>query len=147
MDERFRALGAWLAAALDNAPMRIERASSDASFRRYFRIFLEGGRTLIAMDAPPERENSPAFVQVAGLLRAAGLNAPEILRHDVGQGFLLVTDLGTVPFIQALNPGNAQALFGDATSALVKWQLASRPGELPAYDEALLRREVELFLL
>jgi len=145
MDERFRALGAWLAAALDNAPMRIETASADASFRRYFRIFLEDGRTLVAMDAPPEREDSRPFVHVAALLRGAGLNAPEVLRHDFALGFLLVTDLGTLPYIRALNAGNAKALFGDATSALVKWQSSSREGELPAYDEALLRRELALF--
>ena len=145
MDERFRALGAWLAAALDNAPMRIEPASSDASFRRYFRIFLEGGRTLIAMDAPPGREDSRPFVHVAALLRNAGLNAPEVLRHDFAQGFLLVTDLGTTPYIKVLDAGNAKSLLGDATTALVAWQSASREGELPPYDEALLRRELALF--
>jgi N-acetylmuramate 1-kinase len=145
MDDRFRALGAWLAEVLVDAPMRIERASTDASFRRYFRVFLEDGRTLIAMDAPPEREDSRAFVQVAGLLRGAGLNAPEILRHDFAQGFLLVSDLGTTPYLAALNAGNAKELFGEATTALVKWQAASRVGELPEYDEAMLTREASLF--
>src|SRR5260221_7235685 len=144
MDDRFNALGAWLAGQLGGAPFRIERASADASFRRYFRVFLEG-KTLIAMDAPPERENSRAFVHVAGLLRAAGLNAPEGMRHDFEQGFLLVTDLGTTLYLAALNDGNAQRLFGEATTALVRWQEASRPGELPEYDETLLRREVDLF--
>ncbi|HEY2628176.1 MAG TPA: phosphotransferase [Usitatibacter sp.] len=145
MDDRFRALGAWLAEVLVDAPPRIERASTDASFRRYFRVFLEDGRTLIAMDAPPERENSRAFVQVAGLMRGAGLNAPEILRHDFAQGFLLVSDLGSTPYLAALNTANAAELFGDATTALVKWQVTSRVGELPEYDEELLMREVNLF--
>src|SRR5688500_564016 len=84
MDDRFRALDAWLRDALPGASFRVERASSDASFRRYFRVFLSGPEasspTLIAMDAPPEREDSRPFVHVAGLLRAAGLNAPEIVR-------------------------------------------------------------------
>jgi aminoglycoside/choline kinase family phosphotransferase len=145
MDDRFRALGAWLAEVLVDEPMRIERASTDASFRRYFRVFLEDGRTFIAMDAPPERENSPAFVQVAGLLRAAGLHAPEVLRHDFGQGFLLVSDLGNTSYLSALNASNAKELFGDATSALVTWQRTSRAGELPEYDEAMLLREANLF--
>ena len=145
MDDRFRALGAWLAAALEGAPMRIERASTDASFRRYFRVFLEGGRTLIAMDAPPERENSRAFVKVAGLLREAGLNAPQVLRHDFEQGFLLVTDLGTTSYLAALDASNATELFGAATSALARWQATSREGELPIYDEAMLTREANLF--
>jgi aminoglycoside/choline kinase family phosphotransferase len=144
MDDRFRALGAWITASLGGMPYRIERASTDASFRRYFRVFLEG-RTLIAMDAPPERENSRAFVHVSGLLRAAGLNAPEVLHHDLGRGFLLVTDLGTTLYLAALNEGNADRLFGDATTALARWQQASRPGVLPEYDETLLRRELDLF--
>jgi aminoglycoside/choline kinase family phosphotransferase len=144
MDDRFRALDAWLSASLAGAPFRIERASADASFRRYFRVFAED-RTLIAMDAPPEHEDSRAFIRVAGLLRESGLNAPRILEHDLGQGFLLVTDLGTTPYLAALNAGNAKQLFGDATSALVRWQSDSKPGVLPEYDEALLRRELGLF--
>jgi aminoglycoside/choline kinase family phosphotransferase len=144
MDDRFRALDAWLRAALAGASFRTERASADASFRRYFRVFLDG-RTLIAMDAPPEREDSRAFIRVAQLLRQSGLNAPEILEHDLAQGFLLVTDLGTTSYLAALNEDNADFLFGDATTALVRWQADSRPGVLPEYDEALLRRELQLF--
>ena len=145
MDERFSALQAWLREALDGAVFRLEKASSDASFRRYFRVFLEDGRTLIAMDAPPEREDSAPFVKVARLLREAGLNAPEVLRYDLAQGFLLVTDLGTRSYLEALKEGDVDRLFGDATTALAAWQAASRPGVLPEYDEALLRRELELF--
>ncbi len=144
MDDRFAALGEWLAGRLAGEPFRIERASADASFRRYFRVIL-AERTLIAMDAPPERENSRAFVEVASLLRASGLNAPRVVAHDLEKGFLLVTDLGTTPYISALNEGNASELFGDATSALVRWQSDSKPGILPEYDEALLRRELSLF--
>jgi aminoglycoside/choline kinase family phosphotransferase len=144
MDDRFRALDAWLRAAFGGAPFRIERASADASFRRYFRVFLDA-RTLIAMDAPPERENSRAFIRVAQLLRQSGLNAPEILEHDLTQGFLLVTDLGTTPYLAALNEDNADVLFSDATTALVRWQADSRAGVLPEYDEALLARELQLF--
>jgi len=144
MDDRIRALDAWLAAALAGAQFRLETASADASFRRYFRVFL-ADRTLIAMDAPPEREDSRPFVKVARLLREAGLNAPEILAHDLDQGFLLVSDLGTRSYLAALREGDADRLFGDATTALVRWQSASRPGVLPEYDEALLRRELELF--
>ena len=144
MDDRFRALDAWLRTVLAGASLRMEPASADASFRRYFRVFHDG-RTSIAMDAPPERENSRPFVHVASLLREAGLNAPEIYHHDLAQGFLLVTDLGTTLYLSALNDGNADRLFGDATTALVRWQAATRAGELPPYDETLLRREVALF--
>jgi aminoglycoside/choline kinase family phosphotransferase len=149
MDDRLRALDAWLHAALDGAPHRLEPASSDASFRRYFRVYVDkpvgSFRTLIAMDAPPEREDSHPFVHVARLLREAGLNAPEVLREDLARGFLLVTDLGTTSYLAALDAANADRLFDDATTALVRWQSASREGELPVYDEALLRRELALF--
>jgi len=144
MDERLRALDAWLRSALAGAPFRLERASADASFRRYFRVFLDA-RTLIAMDAPPEREDSSAFVRIAGLFRDAGLNAPQVVAHDLGQGFLLLTDLGTVSYLAALREGNVDALFADATTALVRWQASGRAGVLPEYDEALLRRELALF--
>jgi N-acetylmuramate 1-kinase len=144
MDDRFSALEAWLRARLAGEPFRIEPASADASFRRYFRVFLEG-RTIIAMDAPPEREDSHAFVKVAGLLRRAGLNAPEILSADLAQGFLLVTDLGTRLYLQALREDDPRPLFADATTALVRWQSSTQPGVLPDYDETLLRRELSLF--
>ena len=145
MDDRFRALDAWLRAQYAGESFRVERASADASFRRYFRVFLEDGRTIIAMDAPPERENSKPFVHVAGLLRQAGLNAPEILVADLEQGFLLVTDLGTRLYLQEVQKGDPRPLFSDATGAIVRWQLATQPGVLPEYSETLLARELALF--
>ena len=146
MDDRFRALCAWLGTVLPGSPARVEPASADASFRRYFRAFAEDGRTFVVMDAPPEREPStPAFVRIAGLFREAGLNAPEVIAQDLSQGFLLLTDLGTRPYLAALREGDTDRLFGDATTALVRWQEATRPGVLPAYDEPLLRREMALF--
>ena len=145
MDDRLSALEAWLRATLPGEPLRLEPASADASFRRYFRVFLEG-RTLIAMDAPPEREDSRAFVRIAALLRDAGLNAPQVIAQDLARGFLLLSDLGNRLYLAALREGgDVDRLFGDATTALVRWQLATRPGELPEYDEALLRRELTLF--
>jgi aminoglycoside/choline kinase family phosphotransferase len=146
MDDRLSALDAWLREVLRGAAFRLERASTDASFRRYFRAFLEDGRTFIAMDAPPQREDSRPFVHVAGLLRAAGLNTPEVIHSDLVRGYLLVTDLGTTLYLDELRAGReVDRLFGDATTALVRWQGASRPGELPEYDEPLLRRELDLF--
>jgi aminoglycoside/choline kinase family phosphotransferase len=146
MDDRLSALDAWLREVLRGAPFRLERASTDASFRRYFRIVHDDGATSIAMDAPPAREDPAAFVHVARLLRDAGLNAPEVLAQDLGRGFLLVTDLGTTSYMAALQAGgDIPRLFGDATSALVRWQQATRAGELPEYDETLLRRELGLF--
>jgi len=135
----------WLASKLAGARFSLEPASEDASFRRYFRARLEDGRSYVVMDAPPGKEDCAPFVRVARLLREAGVNAPEVLAEDLAQGFLLLTDLGSTTYLQALDAQNAPALFADATDALVRWQLATRPGVLPPYDEALLRREMSLF--
>lgn len=128
-------------------PRSLRMASADASFRRYFRIDSALG-TRIIMDAPPDKEDCAAFVKVAGLMRAAQLHAPEILARDEMNGFMLLSDLGQQTMLQAMNREHAQANQGwylQAVEMLIAWQLASRPGVLPAYDEALLRRELELF--
>ena len=146
-DPRLNALRTWLRtlpAALGVREQTLRPASADASFRRYFRLDAGGG-TLIAMDAPPEREDSAAYVRVADLLHGAGLNAPRILAQDLAQGFLLLTDLGQQTYLHVLDEANAASLYGAAIDALVQWQLASRPGVLPPYDEALLARELALF--
>jgi len=97
------------------------------------------------MDAPPGREDCRPFVKVAGLMRAAGLNVPEVIAQDLDAGFLLLTDLGDRTYLQAFAEGDAEALMRAAVAALVDWQAASREGVLPPYDEALLRRELMLF--
>ena len=154
-DARLHALSAWLARVLPAPFAAIAPASTDASFRRYFRVEFASamllprtGRpalTLIAMDAPPPHEDCRPFVKVAHLLEAAGINAPEVLAEDIDQGFLLLSDLGTRTFLAELNDSTAPALYGDACAALVRWQLASRENILPPYDEALLARELALF--
>jgi len=144
-DSRRAAVESWLAAQLRGARFSLTPASVDASFRRYFRATLPDGRSYVVMDAPPEQEDCRPFVHVARLLRAAGLHAPEVHAEDLAQGFLLLGDLGTQTYLQELNADNAARLLGDATDALLRWQLATRAGELPPYDEALLRREMNLF--
>lgn len=165
-DSRLDLLTAWLAGfagryALDLASLA--PASSDASFRRYFRIAGRvpgaadggGGTTLIVVDAPPP-EKCREFVHVDGLLEAEGLHVPKVLETDYDAGFMLVTDLGTVQYIDVLDPAAPQAptrapggassadLMRAALDALILWQKATRPGELPAFDDAFMRREMEL---
>jgi aminoglycoside/choline kinase family phosphotransferase len=126
-------------------------ASSDASFRRYFRLDVEPslrarlGDTLIAMDAPPQRENVPAFIHVDGLLRDAGVTVPVIVAQNVDQGFLLLSDLGTTTYLQRLDVDNASFMYSDAVDALINFQLASQPGVLPEFDRAFVLREMNLF--
>jgi len=119
-------------------------ASSDASFRRYFR-WEDGERSLIVMDAPPPQEDCRPFVKVAGLLAAAGVHVPEVLAADLEQGFLLLTDLGRQTYLEVIDESNADALFEDALGALLAFQGLPLDAGLPSYDDALLRRELQLF--
>ena len=144
-DDRRALLERWLAAQFKGARFSLTPASEDASFRRYFRATLDNGASYVAMDAPPDKEDCRPFVHVARLLQAAGVHAPRVFAEDFGSGFLLLADLGTRTYLQELNSASAAQLFSDATDALIRWQLATRPGELPPYDEALLRRELNLF--
>jgi N-acetylmuramate 1-kinase len=149
--ERENAFKPWLAtiaSAHSLKPDSLRIASADASFRRYLRIDAQDGSPRIIMDAPPDKEDCKPFVKIAGLLKDAGLLAPQILAWDEAQGFMLLTDLGAQTMMQGMNTEEPHANFGrymQATDALVKWQLASKPGVLPPYDEALLRRELSLF--
>ncbi|MBL8526159.1 MAG: phosphotransferase [Burkholderiales bacterium] len=145
--ERLEQLRAWIEGRRPGAAFDLEPASADASFRRYFRVRYADGASLIAMDAPPAHEDCRPFMHVAGLLAAAGLNAPRVEAQDLAQGFLLLTDLGNTTFLAAMgaDAGVAHELFDDATTALVRWQAASRLDVLPPYDAALLRRELDLF--
>ena len=136
-------------------PASLRSASADASFRRYFRIDRSdtfGGGSLIVMDAPPPQEDVRPFVTIAAMIRHAGLNAPAPIEQDLAQGFLLLTDLGSWLYLDALNAARAAgdetriaALMRDAITALVRWQRDIDPGPLPPYDETLLRRELALF--
>ncbi len=144
--DRSLQLGAWLESHFQIGSFSIAPASADASFRRYFRLsFTDGRPSVIVMDAPPPQEDCRPFVRIAGLLTAAGLNAPRVIAQDVDQGFLLLSDLGNTTYLAAINEHNANALFGDALDSLVQWQLASKPAVLPSYDHTLLRRELALF--
>ena len=129
-------------------PESLRIASADASFRRYLRVNTISGASLIVMDAPPDKENCEPFVKVAKLMQAAGLKAPEVLAWDAPQGFMLLTDLGDRTMMSAIDANNPQAnhaLYMQAIDALIAWQLSSKPGVLPPYDEALLQRELSLF--
>jgi len=150
-DARLALLTEWLG-SLDLVETGSRRpASSDASFRRYFRLdvapALRGklGDTLIAMDAPPERENVPAFIHVQGLLQEAGVNVPSIVARDVERGFLLLSDLGTTTYLARLDPDNSAFMYSDAVDALIKFQLTSQPGVLPEFDRAFVLRELNIF--
>jgi len=142
-DPRKAALDQWVSAYL-GASVSGQPASADASFRRYFR-YQHGGRSLVAMDAPPAQEDCRPFIDVGQRLQRAGLHVPEILHQDLEQGFLLLTDMGNETWLTALNESNADAWYSAAIDTLITQQLHTDVAGLPVYDEALLQRELELF--
>jgi aminoglycoside/choline kinase family phosphotransferase len=123
-------------------------ASGDASFRRYFRL-QRGEESFIVMDAPPPQEDCLPFIRVAGYLEAMGINAPRVIEADTQQGFLLLTDLGSMLYLESLEADRARAgdLYGDALRALAVMQDhgAEYQSLLPPYDEPFLRLELSLF--
>ena len=145
MPQRLRQLEQWLVQSCRLSFEDIAPASADASFRRYFRVVLRDGSTLVAMDAPPEKEDCHPFVAVAGRMRQAGLHVPQIFAQDLAQGFLLLEDLGTRPYLDELNAGSVDSLYGDATRALLRLQVGAPTEGLPHYDRAMLLREMQLF--
>jgi hypothetical protein len=143
--QRQQQLVTWLHDHYPNETFTLAPASADASFRRYFRATFADGSTKIVMDAPPQHEDCEPFLHAGKLFEQAGVHVPHVYAQDLEQGFLLLSDLGNTTYLQALTAGNAPQLYGAATDALINIQLASRPDELPLYDEALLRRELDLF--
>jgi N-acetylmuramate 1-kinase len=156
--ERHRTFDAWLASLVPAHGLRLESlrlASADASFRRYLRIDGQAV-SFIVMDAPPALEDCRPFVKVAALMADAGVAAPRVLAWNEAAGFMLLTDLGAQTLMELIAPpADVQAiaeptalhhaLVLQAVDALIAWQLSSRPGVLPPYDDALLSRELQLF--
>jgi aminoglycoside/choline kinase family phosphotransferase len=145
-DSRLEVLTRWVREDLGFTDGRIEPASADASFRRYFRV-TRGAESYIVMDAPPEREPLEPFVRVARSLLGLGLNVPVVLACDMGRGLLLLSDLGTRQYLEQLAAGrDVDRLYGDALAALVRLQTrgAESARGLPTYDRDMLHREMEL---
>ncbi len=150
---RGHAFDAWLQSVQQRfglQPDSVRLASADASFRRYLRVNSANsiyGPSLIVMDAPPDKEDSTAFVSVAGLLQQAGIHCPQVLDWDQAHGFMLLSDLGDQTMMQRIDPAAPPPLdvYLQAVDTLIAWQKASQPGVLPPYDHALLRREMDLF--
>jgi aminoglycoside/choline kinase family phosphotransferase len=147
LDTRRSELESWLAVALGGPPSRVAPASADASFRRYFRVW-RNGETWVAMDAPPGKEDLAPYIHVARILAGAGVNVPRVLAQDAQRGFLLLTDLGSRQYLDALRAAeDADPLYHDALAALLRMQAGVAPesASLPAYDATRLRQEMELF--
>jgi hypothetical protein len=143
-DDRRKRAERWAAGEMGWSRWESESISSDASFRRYFRL-RHGETTRVVMDAPPEREDTHPFVEIAARLAATGVHVPAVLAHDPEQGLVLLEDLGARPYHHELNERNADDLFDDALAALLRFQGRAETDGLAEYDAALLMRELSLF--
>jgi aminoglycoside/choline kinase family phosphotransferase len=148
-DPRLDLLRHWLEQGLGWHDVQLAPASADASFRRYFRVAGRDHETVIAMDAPPGKEDVEPYLKVAGMLAGIGVHAPRVLARNAEDGFLLLSDLGSLTYLAdlAADAGRAEALYRDALRALVRIQAggARYAPDLPPYDERLLRFEMSLF--
>ena len=145
IDERKQLLMQWLKGVLKTDEFSCEPASSDASFRRYFRVFV-GDESYILMDAPPNKEDCTSFIAISDLLLENKVNAPAIFHQSLSQGFLLLSDFGSVSFLDALNAQTASRLYHDAVQVIHKMhQIPVQQKALNQYDIALLQKEMDLF--
>ena len=134
----------WLQSLFNGETFKVTPASEDASFRSYHRVQL-ADRRFIVMDAPPEHEDCRPFIDVTRRLLACNVNVPRIHELDLEQGFLLLTDLGDEQYLPHLHTSRADSLYKQAIDSLVKFQVEADSVGLPAYDETLLQREMDLF--
>jgi aminoglycoside/choline kinase family phosphotransferase len=130
-------------------PDTLAEAGSDASTRRYFRIRRAAGGELLVMDAPPPGNDVRPYLALAAHMAECGLRVPEVLAADATAGFALITDLGPQTYLQALkeaSPAEADRLMRAAIASLVQWQQRGDAARLPVYDEAFVRRELQIFV-
>lgn len=144
--EREHALSQWITQQLDCAPETIQLIpiTNDAGFRRYFRF--RSPSQWLAVDAPPQTEDTRQFVQLARFLSNHQVNTPKILAVDECAGFLLVEDFGDELLHRQLTAANATELYQQAFNVLLDLQACSdEPVLVPRYDRALLGRELHIF--
>lgn len=142
-DERADARLAWIRRTLDDARLTLVPASSDASFRSYWRTS-SAGQSWIVMDSPPAQDDPAPWLEIGARLSAAGLHVPQVRASDLQQGFLLIEDLGSQLYLPALTDATVDALYGDAMDALLRMQRDVDASGLPSYDYAFLQRELEI---
>ena len=149
-DHRYKDLENWLSNSIDKPIKSIAPASTDASFRSYFRVFVDNQNTYIAVDAPPEYEDSVKFVKIASLMQAMGVIVPKIIATNLQEGFLLIGDLGKETMLNAIHrqETKAQEFYGEAIEILINIQTngSSHVEGLPLYSKELLMDEMRLFV-
>ena len=145
--QRQTELKKWLETVYPDQPFELSFAAADADFRRYFRATFSDGRTVVCMDAPPDKMSVAPYLKVQKLFHM--VNVPQVLHVDETQGFMVLNDLGSTTFLTAMtqekNEAAHKALLLEAVGELIELQLASRSGVLPEYDREVMLREINLF--
>lgn len=141
--ERAAARLAWTRATLGDATLELSSASSDASFRSYWRAE-RGGKTWVVMDSPPAQEDPRPWLHIGERLASAGIHVPKVYASDLEQGFLLIEDLGTHLYLPRLNDETADPLYSDAMDALLLMQTRVEHADLPPFDHAMLMKGLEV---
>ncbi len=148
-DHRALARTAWTRTVLEDPEATLVRASMDAGFRSYWRVHTPDGTGLltsfVVMDSPPDKEDVRPWLHIGALLASGGVRVPHVLAQDIEAGFLLLEDLGADTYLHVIDTGNADLLFDQAISQLLKLQAITPPADMPAYDAAMLTRELRLF--
>jgi len=141
--DRASARLAWTRSALGDDSLELQSASSDASFRSYWRTHHDS-KSWVVMDSPPALEDPHPWVTMGEKLAAAGLHVPAVYAKDLKQGFLLIEDLGTQLYLPALNEDSADRLYGDAMDALLLMQTRMQHADLPLFDRERLVSGLEV---
>ena len=149
-DNRYKELEDWLSNSIDKPIKAIVPASIDASFRRYFRVFICDQNSYIAVDAPPEYEDSVKFVNIASLMEDMGIRVPEIISTNFQEGFMLVGDLGKETMLNTIKREvtKREKFYGEAIEILFDIQTNGSKylGDLPVYSKQLLMDEMRMFV-
>ena len=130
----------------DWAEADIAPLAGDASFRRYFRLGLNGHSAML-MHAPPPHEDPRPFLHVARWLEDMGMRGPAILAHDAERGWVLTEDFGDQRMKEWIDdhPADEHAIYAGAIDALVQLHRLP-PGPFEPYDMAVYQREAALFV-
>lgn len=135
---------AWARQALSNPGLTLERASTDAGFRSYWRT-MGTSPSRIVMDSPPDKEDVRPWLSMHDVLASGGVRVPKVLAEDVDAGFLALEDLGVNTYLHDIDEGNADAMFDAAIDQLLKLQATPPPAGLQRFDEATITRELRMF--